>query len=138
MHYNNVGLNVLDNAPLALYQAALVGHSLMMGFKIDNSHVDARLSKMVAAIENITSLVVVGNLAVNQLMERETVAVVTIKASSTKEPKWTTVMAKNMRQVVSQAMETLADTPKQEERKLNLHLMGFETKEGEIEKELVQ
>jgi hypothetical protein len=37
----------------------------MMGFKIDNSHVDARLSKMVAAIENITSLVVVGNLAVN-------------------------------------------------------------------------
>jgi hypothetical protein len=45
-------------------------------------------------------------------MERETVAVVTIKASSTKEPKWTTVMAKNMRQVVSQAMETLADTPK--------------------------
>ncbi len=35
-------------------------------------------------------------------------------------------------------METLVDTPKQEERKLNLRLMGFEAKEGETEKELVQ
>jgi hypothetical protein len=35
-------------------------------------------------------------------------------------------------------METLANTPKQEERKLNLYLMGFEAKEGETEKELVQ
>jgi hypothetical protein len=25
-HYNNAGLNVLDNAPLAVYQAALTGH----------------------------------------------------------------------------------------------------------------
>ncbi len=35
-------------------------------------------------------------------------------------------------------METLADTLKQEERKLNMRLTRFETKEGEIEKELVQ
>jgi hypothetical protein len=34
-------------------------------------------------------------------------------------------------------METLADAPKQKERKLNLHLIGFEAKEGEIEEELV-
>jgi hypothetical protein len=26
MHCNNAGLNVPDNAPLAVYQAALVGH----------------------------------------------------------------------------------------------------------------
>jgi hypothetical protein len=39
-------------------------------------------------------------------------------------------MAKNVRQVVNQAMETLADAPKQEKRKLNLCLTGFETKEG--------
>jgi hypothetical protein len=35
-------------------------------------------------------------------------------------------------------METLANTPKQEEHKLNLRLTGFEAKEGETEKELVQ
>jgi hypothetical protein len=35
-------------------------------------------------------------------------------------------------------METLADTPKQEERKLNLRLTGFEAKEGETKKKLVQ
>jgi hypothetical protein len=40
--------------------------------------------------------------------------------------------------VVNWAVETLADSPKQEEHKLNLHLMGFEAKEGEAEKELVQ
>jgi hypothetical protein len=40
--------------------------------------------------------------------------------------------------VVNQVVETLADTPKQEERKLNLCLAGFEAKEGETEKELVQ
>jgi hypothetical protein len=28
--------------------------------------------------------------------------------------------------------------PKQEERKLNLHLMGFKAKEGETKKDLVQ
>jgi hypothetical protein len=35
-------------------------------------------------------------------------------------------------------MGTFANAPKQEERKLNLRLMGFEAKEGETEKELVQ
>jgi hypothetical protein len=34
-------------------------------------------------------------------MERKADAVVTAKATFAKEPKWTTVMAKNMRQVVS-------------------------------------
>jgi hypothetical protein len=38
----------------------------------------------------------------------------------------------------SRAMETLADTPRQEERKLNLCLTGFEAKEGETKNELVQ
>jgi len=40
--------------------------------------------------------------------------------------------------VVNQAVETLANAPKQEERKLNLRLTGFEVKEGETENELVQ
>jgi len=71
-------------------------------------------------------------------MEREAIAVVTVKAASTEEPKWTTVMAKNMHQVVSWAVETLADASKQEECKLNLCLTGFEAKEGETEKEPVQ
>ncbi len=35
-------------------------------------------------------------------------------------------------------METLANAPKHEEYKFNLRLMGFEAKEGETEKELVQ
>ncbi|CAK9234172.1 unnamed protein product [Sphagnum troendelagicum] len=48
------------------------------------------------------------------------------------------MMAKNVHQVVSQAMETLADAPKQEERKLNLRLTGFEAKKGETKNELVQ
>jgi hypothetical protein len=39
-HYNNTGLNVLNNASLEVYQAALVGHWLFMGLKTDNSHVD--------------------------------------------------------------------------------------------------
>jgi hypothetical protein len=64
-HCNNIGLNVLDNAPLAVYQATLARHWLIMGLKIDNSHVDARLFKMEATIENIASLVTAGNLAVN-------------------------------------------------------------------------
>jgi hypothetical protein len=55
-HCNNVGLNVPYNAPFAVYQATLAGHWLIMGFKIDTSPVDARLSKMEAAIEHITSL----------------------------------------------------------------------------------
>jgi hypothetical protein len=40
-HYNNARLNILDNASLVVYQAALVGHWLVMGFKTDNSSVDA-------------------------------------------------------------------------------------------------
>jgi hypothetical protein len=71
-------------------------------------------------------------------MEHEAVTIVIAKATSAKEPKWTTMMAKNVRQVVNRAVETLANVPKQEERKLNLHLMGFEVKEGEPKKELVQ
>jgi hypothetical protein len=45
-------------------------------------------------------------------MERKVTTVVTTKVASTKEPKWTMVMAKNVRQVVSQVVETLADMPK--------------------------
>jgi hypothetical protein len=93
---------------------------------------------MEVAIENIGSLVAVGNLVVNQLMEREVPATIIAKVTSTEEPTWTTVMANNMRQVVSRAVETLADAPKQEERKLNLCLTGFEAKEGETKKELLQ
>jgi hypothetical protein len=51
---------------------------------------------MEAAIENITSLTAVGNLAVNQLMEHEVAVVFRTKVAFTKEPKWTTVMAKNV------------------------------------------
>jgi hypothetical protein len=42
-----------------------------MGLKIDSSHVDAQLSKMEVAIENIVSFAAVGNLVVNQLMEHD-------------------------------------------------------------------
>jgi hypothetical protein len=35
-------------------------------------------------------------------------------------------------------VETLANAPKQEERKFNLRLTGFEAKEGETKKKLVQ
>ncbi|CAM6013093.1 unnamed protein product [Sphagnum balticum] len=38
----------------------------------------------------------------------------------------------------AEAVETLANTPKQEECKLNLCCTGFKVKEGESEKELVQ
>jgi hypothetical protein len=34
-------------------------------------------------------------------------------------------------------VETLVDMPKHEEHKLNLRLISFEAKEGEIEKKLV-
>jgi len=71
-------------------------------------------------------------------MEWEAAVVITVKAASAEEPKWTTMMAKNVRQVGSQAMETLVDTPKQKDGKLNLRLTRFEAKEGETEKELVQ
>ncbi|CAM6078062.1 unnamed protein product [Sphagnum tenellum] len=70
-------------------------------------------------------------------MECEVAAAIIAKATSTEEPKWTTVMAKNVHQVVSQIVETLADVPKQEECKFNLCLTGFEAKEGETEKKLV-
>jgi hypothetical protein len=111
-HCNNAGLNVPNNAPLAVYQVALARHWLVMGLKIDSSPVDAWLFKMEAAIKNIVSLEAVGNLAINQLMEREAAVAITSKATSAEEPKWTTVMAKNMRQVVSRVVEALADTPK--------------------------
>jgi hypothetical protein len=91
-----------------------------MGLKTDSSPIDAQVSKMEVAIENIVSLAAIGNLVVNQLMEREAAVVATTKAAFMEEPKWTTVMAKNVRQVVSQAVETLANAPKQEECKLNL------------------
>jgi hypothetical protein len=109
-----------------------------MGLKIDNPPIDARLSKMEAVIENIASFTTASNLAVNQLMKRETVMAIIAKAVSTEEAKWTMVMAKNVRQVVNQAVESLADTPKQEERKLNLRLTSLKAKEGQTEKKLVQ
>jgi hypothetical protein len=137
-HCNNAELNVQDNAPLAVYQTALTGHWLVMGLKIDTSPVDAWLSKMQVAIENIAFFTTVGNLVVNKLMERKAAAAVAAKAASTEEPKWTMVITKNMCQVVSRAMETLADAPKQEDRKPNLCLTGFEAKEGETKTELVQ
>ncbi len=141
-HYNNVRLNIPDNASLAvylaIYHAALVENWLVMGVKIDSSPVEMQLSKMEVAIEKIASFVIVGNLAVNQLMECEAAAVVMTKVLYAEEPKWTMVMPKNMHQVVSRAMETLVDTPKQEEHKFNLHLTSFEAKEGKTKNELVQ
>jgi hypothetical protein len=83
-----------------------------MGLKTDSPPIDARLSKMEAAIKNIASLAVAGNLVVNQLLQRETVVAIIAKVVFTEEAKWTTMMAKNVRQVVNQVVETLADTPK--------------------------
>jgi len=85
-HYNNIRLNVPDNAPLAVNQVALVGHWLVMGLKTDSSPIDARLSKMEVTIENIASFATVGNLAINQLMEREAVATVTAKLRLWRSP----------------------------------------------------
>jgi hypothetical protein len=53
---------------------------------------------MEVAIKNIASRASVGNLVFNQLMEHEIVAVATIttKVVSAEEPKWTTVITKNM------------------------------------------
>ncbi len=70
-------------------------------------------------------------------MEREAAMAFTTKAAIMDEPKRTTVMAKNVHQVVSRVVETLANVLKQGEHKLNLRLTGFKAKEGEIEKELV-
>jgi hypothetical protein len=55
---------------------------------------------MEATIENIASLAAIGNLAVNQLMERKVTTTIIAKAASAKESKWTMVMAKNVRHVV--------------------------------------
>ncbi len=52
-------------------------------------------------IKNIASLAAVGNLVVNQLMEHEVATTITTKAAFGKEPKWTMVMANNVRQVVN-------------------------------------
>jgi hypothetical protein len=71
-------------------------------------------------------------------MECEAVAIIIANAVSTEEPKWTTMMAKNVCQVVNRAVKTFANAPKQEQCKFNLHLTGFEAKEGETKKELVQ
>jgi hypothetical protein len=109
-----------------------------MGFKIGSSPIDTRLSKMEAAIEHITFLTATGNITINQLMEHEADGVIIAKVASMEEPTWTTAIAKNVHHMVNRAVKTLADAPKQEERKLNLRFMGFEAKEGEIEKELVQ
>jgi hypothetical protein len=109
-----------------------------MGLKTDSSPIDAWLSKMEAAFKNITSLMADGNLMVNQMMEREALAIIIAKVASVEKPKWTTVMAKNVRQVVNRPVEILADAPKQEEHKLNLRLTGFKAKEGETKKEIMQ
>jgi hypothetical protein len=83
-----------------------------MGLKTDSSPVDVRLSKMEAVMENIASLTAVGNLVVNQIMERKAAMALTTNVTFTKEPKWTTVMAKNVHQVVGRVVETLVDAPK--------------------------
>jgi hypothetical protein len=67
-----------------------------MGLKTDSSLIHVRLSKMDVAIKNIVSFTTIGNLAVNQLMEHEAIMAVIAKVVSTKEPKWTTMMAKNV------------------------------------------
>jgi hypothetical protein len=108
-----------------------------MGLKTDTSLVDARSSKMEIAIKNIAALAAVGNLMVDQLIEHEVTTTIIAKATFAEEPKWTTVMVENVHQVVSPAVETLANAPKHEEHKLNLRLMGLEAKEDKTEKELV-
>jgi hypothetical protein len=47
------------------------------------------------------------------LIEREAVAIITAKAAFVEEPKWSTVVAENMRQGVNRVVHTLADAPKQ-------------------------
>jgi predicted patatin/cPLA2 family phospholipase len=71
-------------------------------------------------------------------MEHKATVIVTTKAVYVEEPKWTTVMAKNVRQMVNYVVETLANVPKQKERKFNLRLTGFKAKEGETKKKLMQ
>ncbi len=52
---------------------------------------------MEVAIENIASLVTPRNLAINQFMEHEADVAITAKVVFMEEPKWSTVMAKNVR-----------------------------------------
>jgi hypothetical protein len=52
---------------------------------------------MEVTIENIAFLAATSNFAVNQLMECGVAVAVIAKVAFTKEPKWTTVMAKNVR-----------------------------------------
>jgi hypothetical protein len=111
-HFNNAGLNIPNNAPLAIYQVALARHWLIMGLKTDRSPIDARLSKMEVAIENIASLAAASNLTINQLMEHKATTTIIAKAASLEEPKWTIVMAKNVREVVNWVVETLVNVPK--------------------------
>jgi hypothetical protein len=68
-----------------------------MGFKIDSSPVDERFSKMEATIEHIASPTSIGNIVVNKLMEREVAAIVTAKVTFVEDPKWTIMIAKNVR-----------------------------------------
>jgi hypothetical protein len=67
---------------------------------------------MEVAIQNVTFLAAISNLAINQLMEWEAVATFTANVAFVEEPKWTTMMVKNMHQVVNQAVETLANASK--------------------------
>jgi len=83
-----------------------------MGLKTNNSPADAWLSKMEATIENIASLTVDGNLVINQLIERKVATTIIAKVAYAEKPKWTTVMAKNVCQLVSRTAETLVDMPK--------------------------
>jgi hypothetical protein len=51
---------------------------------------------METTIKNIASFAAVGNLTINQLMERKAVVILTANVAYVKESKWTIVMAKNM------------------------------------------
>ncbi len=52
---------------------------------------------MEVAIENILFFMVASNLAVNQLMEHEVTSTFIANVAFIKEPKWTMMMAKNVR-----------------------------------------
>ncbi len=68
-----------------------------MGLKTNSSPIDVQLSKMEVTIENIAFLAAVSNLANNQLMEHKATMALTANVTSAEKPKWTTVMAKNVR-----------------------------------------
>ncbi|CAM6078743.1 unnamed protein product [Sphagnum tenellum] len=125
MHCNNVELNVLDNAPLIVYQAAVAGHWLIMASK-PIVHLLTRtcpkwrqplrtlgLSRLLTTLQSMecemTAVAIPKAMSTKEpkwtkvmlttlwSMECEMTAVATPKATFTKEPKWTTVMARNMR-----------------------------------------